>query len=150
MNIWVDADACPVAIKEILFRAANRSHITTTLVANHAMRIPPSNWIHFQQVEKGFDVADHKIVQQITENDLLITADIPLSAEAIDKGAKVMSPRGEVLTPANIKARLTMRNFMEDLRNSGVETSGPKSLSQADRQSFANELDRLITKLKKA
>ena len=149
MKIWVDADSCPVVIKEILFRAANRAQILTILVANHAMRIPPSAWIDFQQVEAGFDVADNKIIQQIEPQDLLISADIPLAAEAIDKGATVISPRGELYTKTNIKARLTMRDFMQGLRDSGVETGGQKTLNQNDRQSFANELDRLITKLNK-
>lgn len=144
MKIWVDADSCPVVIKEILFRAANRAQITTILVANHAMRIPPSEWIKFQQVQAGFDVADNKIVQQIKAGDLLICADIPLASEAIEKGATVISPRGERYTLSNIKARLTMRDFMQDLRDSGVETGGQKPFNQADRQSFANELDRFI------
>lgn len=149
MKIWVDADSCPVVIKEILFRAANRAQIDTILVANHGMRIPPSPWISFQQVEAGFDVADNKIVQQIETGDLLISADIPLASEAIEKGATVISPRGELYTTSNIKARLTMRDFMQGLRDSGVETGGQKTLNQNDRQSFANELDRLITKLNK-
>jgi uncharacterized protein YaiI (UPF0178 family) len=144
MKIWVDADACPVVIKEVLFRAANRAQIHTTLVANHAMRTPNSKWIHFQHVESGFDVADNKIVQQIEAGDLLISSDIPLASEAINKGAQVLSPRGELYTQTNIKARLNMRNFMEELRNSGVETGGPKAMSQGDRQTFANHLDRLI------
>ncbi len=146
MKIWVDADACPAVIKETLFRAANRAKIETTLVANHAMRIPPSPWINFQQVQSGFDVADNKIVQQLNSGDLVISSDIPLAAEAIEKGATVISPRGELYTESNIRARLNMRNFMEELRNSGVDTGGPKSLSQADRQAFANQLDRILTR----
>ncbi|BCN93132.1 UPF0178 protein [Thiomicrorhabdus immobilis] len=146
MNIWVDADACPVVIKETLFRAADRTKTATTLVANHSMRIPPSPYITFQHVESGFDVADNKIVQQITANDLLITSDIPLAAEAVAKGATVLSPRGELYTESNIRSRLNMRDFMEGLRNSGVDVGGPSVLSQADRQAFANHLDRWLTK----
>jgi len=146
MNIWVDADACPVVIKETLFRAAERTQTTTTLVANHTMRIPPSRYISFQQVEHGFDVADNKIVKQIESGDLLITSDIPLAAEAIEKGATVLSPRGELYTKSNIRARLNMRDFMEGLRNSGVDVGGPNALSQADRQSFANHLDSILAK----
>ncbi|HHT00098.1 MAG TPA: YaiI/YqxD family protein [Thiomicrospira sp.] len=146
MKIWVDADACPVVIKETLFRAANRTQTLTTLVANHTMRIPPSPNIKFQQVEHGFDVADNKIVKQLESGDLLITSDIPLAAEAIEKGATVLSPRGELYTESNIRARLNMRDFMEGLRNSGVEVGGPNALSQADRQAFANKLNRWLSK----
>ncbi|MEA1989074.1 MAG: YaiI/YqxD family protein [Pseudomonadota bacterium] len=148
MKIWVDADACPVVIKETLFRAADRTKTETTLVANHTMRIPPSRWINFQQVPQGFDVADNKIVQQLSSGDLLISSDIPLAAEAIEKGATVLSPRGELYTESNIQACLTMRDFMQDLRDSGVDTSGPKALNQADRQAFANQLDHILTKAK--
>jgi len=145
MKIWVDADACPVVIKETLFRAAERTKTETTLVANHTMRIPPSPWIKFQQVPAGFDVADNKIVQQLNAGDLVISSDIPLAAEAIEKGAIVLSPRGELYTESNIRARLNMRDFMEGLRNSGVEVGGPNALNQADRQAFANQLDRHLT-----
>ena len=148
MKIWVDADACPAVIKEIIFRAATRSETLTTLVANHTMRIQPSPWIKFQQVPHGFDVADNKIVAQCEKGDLVISSDIPLAAEAIEKGAIVLSPRGELYTEANIKARLTMRDFMEGLRNSGIDTGGPNALNQADRQAFANQLDRYLTKNK--
>ena len=148
MKIWVDADACPVVIKETLFRAADRTKTLTTLVANHTMRTPPSPYIKFQHVESGFDVADNKIVKQIHSGDLLITSDIPLAAEAVEKGAMVLSPRGELYTEANIRARLNMRDFMEGLRNSGVEVGGPSAISQADRQAFANQLDRWLTKSK--
>lgn len=148
MKIWVDADACPAVIKEIIFRAATRSETLTTLVANHTMRIQPSPWIKFQQVPHGFDVADNKIVAQCEKGDLVISSDIPLAAEAIEKGAIVLSPRGELYTEANIKARLTMRDFMEGLRNSGVDTGGPNTLNQADRQKFANHLDSLLAKSK--
>jgi len=150
MNIWVDADACPVVIKETLFRAADRTQTTTTLVANHTMRIPPSRYISFQQVEHGFDVADNKIVKQIKSGDLLITSDIPLAAEAVEKGATVLSPRGELYTESNIRARLNMRDFMEGLRNSGVDVGGPNALSQSDRQSFANHLDSILAKAGKS
>lgn len=149
MNIWVDADACPAVIKETLFRAANRTETNTILVANHTMNIPPSQWINFQHVEKGFDVADNKIVEQIEKGDLLISSDIPLAAEAIEKGATVLSPRGELYTESNIRARLNMRDFMEGLRNSGVDTGGQNALNQADRQAFANQLDRILTANKK-
>ncbi|WP_373017857.1 YaiI/YqxD family protein [Thiomicrorhabdus sp.] len=146
MKIWVDADACPVVIKEILFRAAERSQITTTLVANHSLRIPPSRFIHFLQVTHGFDVADNVIVQRLDAGDLVITGDIPLAAEVIEKGGIALNPRGELYTPSNIRARLNMRDFMESLRSSGVDTGGPSSMSQSDRQAFANQLDRLLTK----
>jgi len=145
MKIWVDADACPVVIKEILFRAANRSQVTTTLVANHNLRIPPSKFIHFLQVNHGFDVADNAIVQRLSPGDLVITADIPLAAEVIEQGGIALNPRGDLYTPSNIRARLNMRDFMESLRSSGVETGGPASLNQGDRQAFANQLDRLLT-----
>lgn len=149
MKIWVDADACPVVIKEILFRAATRTKTATILVANHTMSIPPSPWISFQHVPQGFDVADNKIVAQLETGDLVISSDIPLAAEAIEKGATVLSPRGVLYTKANIRASLNMRDFMEGLRNSGVDTGGPASLNQNDRQEFANQLDRILTKLTK-
>ena len=145
MKIWVDADACPVVIKEILFRAAERTKIPLTLVANHIMRIPPSQVIKFIQVPAGFDVADNEIVKQVEIGDLVITSDIPLAAEVIEKGAQALSPRGERYTTDNIKARLSMRNFMDTLRSSGINTGGPPALSQRDRQAFANHLDRLLT-----
>lgn len=145
MKIWVDADACPVVIKEILFRAAERTKIPLTLVANHIMRIPPSQVIKFIQVPAGFDVADNEIVKQVEIGDLVITSDIPLAAEVIEKGAQALSPRGERYTTDNIKARLSMRNFMDTLRSSGIDTGGPPALSQRDRQAFANHLDRLLT-----
>ncbi|MDG6772746.1 YaiI/YqxD family protein [Thiomicrorhabdus sp. ZW0627] len=149
MKIWVDADACPAVIKEILFRAAERSQVTTTLVANHSLRIPPSRFIHFLQVTKGFDVADNAIVQRMSAGDLVVTADIPLAAEVIEKGGTALNPRGELYTPSNIRARLNMRDFMESLRSSGVDTGGPSSMSQNDRQAFANQLDRLLTQYTK-
>jgi len=144
MKIWVDADACPVAIKEILYRVANRTQIELTLIANQMLRVPPSPWIKALQVPSGFDVADQRIVQEVAAGDLVVTADVPLAAQVIAKGAVVIDPRGELLDRGNIQERLTMRNFMETLRNSGVETGGPASLSAADRQAFANQLDRLL------
>ncbi|MGZ8251988.1 MAG: YaiI/YqxD family protein [Methylophilaceae bacterium] len=146
MNIWVDADACPVVIKEILFRAAERTKITTTLVANKLLRVPPSSYIKALQVPAGFDVADNKIVQDLAAGDLVITADIPLAAQVIAKGAHALNPRGEFYSTANINERLAMRNFMEELRGSGVDISGPSTFSQADRQAFAAELDRFLAK----
>ena len=150
MNIWVDADACPVAIKEILYRAANRAAIPLTLIANQMLRVPPSPWIKAVQVPSGFDVADQRIVQEAAPGDLVITADIPLAALVVAKGALVIDPRGELIDKGNIQERLSMRNFMESLRSSGVETGGPSAHSAADRQAFANQLDRLLAKHKPA
>lgn len=146
MKIWVDADACPAVIKEILYRAANRAQVPLTLIANQMLRVPPSPWIQALQVPSGFDVADRRIVQESEAGDLVITADVPLAAQVIAKGAVVIDPRGELLDAHNIQERLTMRNFMEGLRSSGVETGGPAALSSADRQAFANQLDRLLAK----
>lgn len=146
MHIWVDADACPVVIKDILFRAAERLQIPLTLVANKPLRIPPSRVIRTIQVASGFDVADEHIVQQVQRGDLVITADIPLAADAIERGAHVLSPRGEPYTRDNIRERLTMRDFMSQLRESGIQTGGPAALSLGDRQAFANHLDRLLAK----
>jgi len=146
MKIWVDADACPAVIKEILYRAANRAQVPLTLIANQMLRVPPSPWIQALQVPSGFDVADQRIVQESETGDLVITADVPLAAQVIAKGAVVIDPRGELLNTHNIQERLTMRNFMEGLRSSGVETGGPAALSSADRQAFANQLDRLLAK----
>ncbi len=148
MKIWVDADACPSVIKEILFRAAVRTKINTTLVANHTMRVPPSPYISFMQVTHGFDVADNEIVARLNNGDLVITGDIPLAAEVIEKGGQALNPRGELYTVENIKARLTMRDFMDSLRSSGVNTGGPPALSQSDRQVFANQLDKILLKCK--
>jgi len=142
----VDADACPVVIKEIIFRAADRTGVDVTLVANQFMRVPPSRNIHFLQVAAGFDVADNEIVKRLAAGDLVITSDIPLAADAIEKGALALSPRGEMHTADNIRARLNMRDFMDTLRASGVDTGGPPAMSQADRQAFANHLDRLLAK----
>ena len=146
MQIWVDADACPVVIKEILFRAAMRAHITTTLVANQFLRTPPSAFIKTLQVASGFDVADNRIVTEMSAGDLVITADIPLAAQVVEKGGIALNPRGELYTTANIKERLAMRNLMEELRSNGVDMSDPSSLNQADRQTFAAALDKLISR----
>ena len=147
MQIWVDADACPGVIKEILFRAAERRQIALVLVANQLIRHPPSKWIRAVQVEKGFDVADNHIVDSANSGDLVITADIPLAAAVIDKGAHALNPRGEFYSKENIRQLLDMRNFMDTLRSSGVETGGPSAFNQGDRQNFANQLDRLLAKL---
>ncbi len=144
MHIWVDADACPVVIKEILFRAADRTGTATTLVANQPLRVPPSPNLRFLQVSAGFDVADNEIVRRVEPGDLVITADIPLAAEAIDKGAVALSPRGDLYTRDNIRARLNMRDFMESLRSSGVDTGGPAAMNHGDRKAFADQLDRLL------
>ncbi|MEW6998209.1 YaiI/YqxD family protein [Colwelliaceae bacterium BS250] len=149
MKIWVDADACPVAIKEILFKAADRTQTITTLLANHSLRIPPSKFIKFMQVSSGFDVADDEIVQRLSAGDLVITQDIPLASEAIDKGAIALSPRGELYTTENIRARLNIRDFMDTMRASGVNTGGPPPMNQADKQAFANHLDKFLTQHKK-
>jgi uncharacterized protein YaiI (UPF0178 family) len=146
MQIWVDADACPGAIKDILFRAADRARIQVTLVANQSMRIPASPYVRFVQVPAGLDVADKRIVELLAPRDLVITADIPLAAAAIDKGAHALNPRGELYTEDNIRERLSMRNFMDELRGSGVATGGPAAMSQRDRQAFANSLDSLLAK----
>jgi len=146
MNIWVDADACPAVIKDILFRAANRARVPLTLVANRMLRVPPSPWIRAVQVPAGFDVADARIAQEAAAGDLVITADIPLAAQVIAKGAQVLDPRGEWLDAGNIAARLTVRNFMEELRSGGVDTGGPAAFSAADRQAFARRLDAFLAR----
>ena len=145
-QIWVDADACPKVIKEILFRAAERVSVPVILVANQHIQVPRSRHIRSVQVAAGFDVADNYIVQQLEIGDLVITADIPLAAEVIAKGGLALNPRGELYTEDNIRQRLNMRDFMDTLRSSGVDTGGPASFSQADRQAFANQLDRLLAK----
>lgn len=146
MQIWVDADACPKDIKEILFRAAERVCVPLILVANKPLRTPPSNYIKAIQVPAGFDVADNNIVRQIQQGDLVITADIPLAALVIGKGGHALNPRGELYTEDNIKERLAMRDLMNELRGGGVITGGPSALSLTDRQAFANELDRFLTR----
>ncbi len=144
MKIWIDADACPVVIKEILFRAAERTRRHLILIANHPVYIPPSPFIRMYQVESGFDVADNEIIKRLECGDLVITSDIPLAAEVIRNDGLVLSPRGELYTRENIGARLSMRDFMEALRNSGVDTGGLSTLSQNDRKMFANQLDKLL------
>ena len=144
MKIWVDADACPVVIKEILYRAAERAKVQTILVANKLLRTPPSPYLQAIQVAAGFDVADNRIVQELSAGDLVITADIPLASEVIEKNAHALNPRGEFYSKENIQEHLTMRNFMEELRASGVETSGPNAFNVADRKSFAGQLDRFL------
>ena len=144
MKIWVDADACPVVIKEILFRAAERTEVKLTLVANQAVNIPKSRFINFIQVPQGFDVADDEIVKRLAAGDLVITSDIPLAAEVIDKGGQALNPRGEMYSANSIKAQLTMRDFMETMRASGINTGGPPPLSQSDRKAFANHLDTIL------
>ena len=146
MSIWVDADATPVVIKEIIFRAAERTRTPTTLVANNFLWVPPSKFITFLQVEQGFDVADNEIVRRVAENDLVITADIPLAAEVVEKGAVALDPRGEPYTTENVRQRLNMRDFMDTMRSSGIQSGGPPPLSNTDRQKFANELDRYLSR----
>ncbi len=146
MNIWVDADACPAVIKDILYRAAIRLQIRVTLIANQMLRVPPSPWIRALQVPAGFDVADQRIAQEAASGDVVITADIPLAAQVIAKGAVVIDPRGELLDANTIEERLTLRNFMDTLRSSGVDTGGPAAFSSGDRQAFANTLDTILAK----
>ncbi len=143
-RIWVDADACPKPIKEILFRASDRVHVPVVLVANQALQVPPSELIRSIQVSAGFDVADDYIVQQAQSGELVITADIPLAAEVIAKGCLVLTPRGERYTADNIRQRLAMRDFLDTMRGSGLDTGGPAPFSHSDRQAFANRLDRLL------
>lgn len=150
MNIWVDADACPGVIKDILFRAADRTQVMVTLIANQMLRTPPSPFIRAWVVPSGFDVADQRIVLEASAGDLVVTADIPLASLVIQKGATVLDPRGELLTQANIEERLTMRNFMESLRSSGVETGGPAAFSASDRKAFAARLDAWLVKRKRS
>ena len=144
MQIWVDADACPKAIKDILFRVAERLGITTTLVANQYLQRPPSRYIQFVQVNSGFDVADNEIVIRLSSGDLVITGDIPLAYEVICKGGHAINPRGELYTVDNIKDRLNMRDFMDTLRSSGIDTGGPSALNSRDIQAFANQLDKFL------
>jgi hypothetical protein len=146
MHIWVDADACPVVIKDILFRMADRLQLPLTLVANRLLWVPPSPHIRAVQVPMGFDVADAHIVQMVAGGDLVITADVPLAALLVEKGAFALSPRGEFFSTENIRERLAMRDFMEGMRGAGVDISGPAALSQADRQLFARELDRFMAR----
>lgn len=149
MKIWVDADACPVAVKEILYRAAQRTQTQVTLIANQMLRVPPSPWITAWQVPAGFDVADQRIVNEAQAGDIVVTADVPLAAQVIAQGAWVLDPRGELLDKNNIQERLTMRNFMETLRNSGIDTGGQAAFSPADKQAFAKQLDKLLAKARR-
>lgn len=149
MHLWVDADACPTTVKEILYRAAERTATPLTLVANQSLSVPPSRFIKAVQVGKGFDVADNEIVRRAEAGDLVITSDIPLAAEVIDKGATALSPRGELFTKDNIRARLNMRDFLDTMRASGIESGGPPPLSQSDRKAFADRLDKYLAKVGK-
>ena len=146
MHIWVDADACPAVIKDILFRAAQRWQLPLTLVANQMLYTPPSPLIRAVQVPRGFDVADAHIAERAEPGDLVITGDIPLAAQVLEKGAMALNPRGERYTPETIRERLALRDMMEELRASGVDTGGPAAFSQADRKAFANQLDTLLAR----
>jgi len=150
MNIWVDADACPVAIKEILYRAAERAGIPLTLVANKPLAVPRSRFIRALQVERGFDIADAEIAQRLAPGDLVITADVPLAAEVIARGGHAINPRGDRYTADNVREHLAMRDLLAKLRETGVQTSGPPPLDQADRKRFADQLDRFLTRKAKA
>ncbi|WP_353155118.1 YaiI/YqxD family protein [Herminiimonas fonticola] len=149
MQIWVDADACPSVIKDVLFRVADRLEVQVTLVANKLLRTPPSRFIKAIQVPAGFDVADNEIVRLVQEGDLVITGDIPLAADVLEKGGLPLNPRGEFYTKDTIQQQLTMRTFMDELRSSGVDTGGPAAFSQSDTRNFANQLDRFLTRLGK-
>ena len=145
MQIWVDADACPAVIKDILFRAADRARVSLTLVANTPLRIPSSPFIKIVRVARGFNVADKRIAEHVQPGDLVITADIPLAADVIHRGGHALNPRGELYTKDNVQERLAVRNLMDALRGSGVDTGGPAAFNQSDRHAFANQLDRLLT-----
>ncbi|BDZ74812.1 MULTISPECIES: YaiI/YqxD family protein [Methylophaga] len=144
MHIWVDADACPAVIKEILIRASRRTSLPLTFIANHAIKVPADNQIQFIQVASGFDMADDEIARRVQMKDLVITADIPLANDVIDRGGICLSPRGELMDKSNIAARLTMRNFMDTMRSSGVDTGGQNAFNHRDRMQFANQLDKII------
>ena len=144
MQIWVDADACPKAVKEVLFRVAERTKMATTLVSNQFLQTPPSRYIKLLQVNSGFDVADNEILQRLKVGNLVITGDIPLAYEVVGKGGHAISPRGERYTQDNIKERLNMRDFMDTLRGSGIDTGGPSALNSRDIQTFANQLDKFL------
>lgn len=148
MRIFIDADACPNVIKEILYRAANRTKIPLILISNHALSTPPSPYIKKIQVAMGLDMADEKIIQIVESHDLVITADIPLADAVVNKGGSALNPRGELYTKTNIKERLAIRNLSTDLRSSGIKTGGPASLNKKDIQDFANALDRFLMKHK--
>ncbi len=147
MQIWVDADACPAPVKEMLYRAANRVNVHVVLVANRPLRIPPSPWIRSIQISRGFDVADNYIESAVAPGDLVVTADIPLAAAVVERGAFALNPRGEFYSRDNVREMLDLRNFMERLRDSGIETGGLATFSHADRQAFANQLDRFLARL---
>jgi len=149
VKIWVDADACPVVIREIICRAADRTETITTFVANHFIKTPPSKFISYVQVMQGFDVADNEIVNRMQVNDLVITSDIPLADEVITKGGLALSPRGELFSKENIKSRLNVRDFMETMRSSGIQTGGPPALNQNDRKAFGGHLDRWLAQKKR-
>lgn len=146
MRIWVDADACPKVIKDILFRAAERATVETVLVANQPLRVPPSRFLRTLQVAAGFDGADRRIVAELAAGDLVVTADVPLAALVVKKGATALNPRGELYTEANIGERLAMRNLLDELRGAGQVSGGPAPLDPRDRQAFANQLDRLLAR----
>ncbi len=148
MQIWVDADACPIVIKEILYRAAERVQVRLTLVANRPLHVPRSTQIHTLQVGQGFDVADRKIAELAQPGDLVITADIPLAADIVEGGAIALDPRGELYTEENVRERLAMRNLMDELRSSGMDLGGPAAIGKSDRQAFANQLDRILAQVK--
>jgi uncharacterized protein YaiI (UPF0178 family) len=150
MRIWCDADACPRPVKEVLYRAAVRTSTRLTLVANQPLTTPKSNWIDTVQVPSGLDVADHHILEHLSADDLVVTADIPLAAEVIEKAATAVNPRGELYTEANVRERLSVRDFMTDLRSAGVQTGGPRGYSDKDKQAFANALDRWLTQRSKS
>ena len=146
MKLWVDADACPKVIRETIVRAAERTGVECTFVANHVVPVPKRANIHSLQVPAGFDIADNEIVRRVEANDLVITSDIPLADEVISKGAQALSSRGELYTKDTIKARLNIRDFMDTIRSSGIQTGGPAALSQTERREFANHLDRILAK----
>ena len=146
MRIWVDGDATPRAVKDMLFRAANRVEVELVLVANQTLRLPPSQFVRQVVVGQGFDVADEYIVEEVAEGDLVITADVPLAAAAVDKGATCIDPRGDVIDASNAQARLTMRNFMEQQREAGTLTGGPSAYSDRDKRKFAGALDRILSR----
>jgi uncharacterized protein len=147
MRIWVDADACPAVIKDILYRAAERLKIEVTLVANKPLRTPASQYIKALQVPRGIDVADSHIVRELAPGDLVITADIPLASDVIARGARALNPRGELYSPENIQERLALRNYLDELRGTGERTGGPAALDNTDRKRFADQLDRLLSKI---
>ncbi|MCJ2377826.1 YaiI/YqxD family protein [Vibrio sp. ZSDZ34] len=146
-TVWVDADACPKVVRETLCRAAERTGLQFTFVANHTIPLPKRANIRMLQVQSGFDIADNEIVQRVSAGDLVITSDIPLADEVVDKQALALSPRGELFNKDTIKARLNIRDFMDTMRSSGIQTGGPPPLSQTERREFANQLDRFLAKV---